>query len=469
MTWHLNHALHGTKPWAVQAEALKRAYGHAKFGLWCEQGLGKTATALNEFISQDDTDINIVVAPNSFVGDWVMAPAEWGVPWLKTGLRRRDPLPHDEQYCLYAVNYEWVREKQHNRDLQRLMERRRCMLTIDESTAVKNPGTGTYRAVLELAKRAKIVRELNGTPLTQDVRDYYGQLRCLGQLNGMEPTVFRNRFCEMGGFFNKQVTGTRNEEELARILDACTFRALKSEWRRDLPPKIYVMTHLEMSKRQIELYTTMMTEFYAIVDEEEITAEIILTQMEKLRQISSCVLMDKGKHFFFEQPNNNPKLKAVLDIVRTSPGKVIVCHFYRASGDMLFEAMQKEGLNPARIQGQVKPEYTIDQKRMFNDDSACRVIVCQQEAAARGHTLIGQTGKDRCSTMIFAENSFSAYWRQQMEDRNHRGAQDRDCTIYDLVVSPMDAKCIEILTKKRDLAASMDEIVAEVRRNKGRV
>jgi len=88
-----------------------------------------------------------------------MAPAEWGCRLVEyEGLRKRDALPHDDPYCLFACNYEWVREKQHNRDLQRLMERRRCMLTIDESTAIKNPGTGTYRAVIELAKRAAVVR-----------------------------------------------------------------------------------------------------------------------------------------------------------------------------------------------------------------------------------------------------------------------------------------------------------------------
>jgi len=54
MKWHLSHQVHGAKPWAVQAEALKRANGHAKFGMWLEQGLGKaTSLALNEFIDQD--------------------------------------------------------------------------------------------------------------------------------------------------------------------------------------------------------------------------------------------------------------------------------------------------------------------------------------------------------------------------------------------------------------------------------
>lgn len=461
--WHLKHETFGNEPWAVQAEAMKRARGKPKFGQWLEQGLGKTALTLNEFIDSDDTDINVVLAPNSFKGDWAVAPSEWGIEWMPTGVWPRDPIPSNQNYALFAINYEAVREKNVLTQLIKLFEDRRCMLTIDESTAVKNPGTSTFKSVIELAKRAKMVRELNGTPLTQNVFDYYGQLRCLGALNGMKPVVFKNRFAEKGGFFGKQIVGTRNEEELAKILNLYTFRALKSEWRADLPPKIYVPVHLEMSNRQKQHYESMMEEFYTIVEGEEVTAELVLTQMGKLRQISSCMLMDGDKHWFFEEPGKNPKLKATLDIIATSPGKVIISHFYKHTGKLIMDAMEKAGLKPAYIRGGMKPQELLEQKDQFNNSSDCRVIVCQQDAAARGHTLVGKKGKDRCSTMIFYENDFSYYWRAQMEDRNHRGEQDTDCNVYDLITSPVDQLTVNTLTSKKDLASTMDRIVAMVR------
>jgi SNF2 family DNA or RNA helicase len=466
MTWHLNHAEFGNKPWAVQTEAIRRSTGHAKFGYWLEMGLGKTALTLNDFIASDDTDIHLVVAPNSFKLDWALAPDEWGVPWMPTGYWPKHPLPFDQTYCQYSINYEAVREKETLRQLIKLCEQRKVMLTIDESTAIKNPGTSTFKTVLELAKRAKIVRELNGTPLTQSTYDYYGQLRALGQLNGMEPVVFRNKFCELGGYFNRQIVGSRNEDELARILDSCTFRALKKDWRKDLPPKLSTTVHLEMSNHQRQHYATLYEEFYALVDGHEISVEIVLAQMAKLRQVSSCILLDKGESYFFDKPKDNPKLKATLDIIAASPGKVIVSHFYRSCGQLLMDVLTKEGLQPARIQGDMSPEAITEEKKRFNDDSACRVLVGQQGATSRGHTLIGQKGKDRCSTLIFFDNDFSYYQRAQMEDRNHRGSQDTECNIFDLQVSPMCGITIHALTRKRDLANSMDDIVAEVRRQR---
>ena len=462
--WYLKHEIHGDKPWAVQAEAMRRADGHSKFGYWLEQGLGKTSLTLNDFVSQDETDINIVIAPNSFKMDWALAPQEWGVPWLKSGIWPKDPVPARETYCQYVVNYEAVRQGAF-KPLIELMEKRNCMLTIDESTQIKNPGSSTFKAVLELSKRAKVVRELNGTPLTQNVTDYYGQLRVLGKFQGMKPVVFRNRYAEMGGYFNKEVTGTRNEEELARIIDSCTFRALKKDWRKDLPPQILKPVHLEMSNRQRAHYRSMMDEFFTIVGSEEITAELVLTQMDKLRQISSCVLMDKGSHHFIEDDAKNPKLQATLDIIGSSPGKVIVSHFYKPSGALLLRAFEKAKLNPAFIRGGMKPEQIIEQKSKFNTDPSCRVLVGQQEATGRGHTLLGGKGIDRCSTMVFYENSFSWYWRSQMQDRNHRGEQDTECNIYDLITSPMDQITVDILTRKKDLASMMDDIIGAVKRS----
>jgi hypothetical protein len=312
-----------------------------------------------------------------------------------------------------------------------------------------------------------MVRELNGTPMTQNVCDYYGQLRILGQLNGMEYVVFKNKFAEMGGYMGKQVVGTRNEEDLARILNECTFRALKSEWRKDLPPKNYIPVHLEMSDRQRKHYGEMMEEFLTMVDGEEISADMVLAQMNKLRQISSCVLLKEGKEFFFEEPKNNPKLKAALEIATSTPGKVIVSYFYKACGQLLFDAFGKAGYRPAWLKGQMKPEDIVEQKVMFNDDPRCRVLIGQQVAAGRGHTLIGGTGRDRCSTMIFMENDYSFYWRSQMEDRNYgRDEENLGTNVYDLVTSPADMATVEILTAKKDLATMYDIIVAKVRDGK---
>lgn len=463
MDWHLKHEVHGDKPWEVQAEALRRCDGRPTYGYWLEQGLGKTALIQNEFIDQDDTDLHMVFAPSSFKLDWTLAPAEWGVGWLPTGYWPRHKLPFKEECMQYAMHYEAMRQGKTLEQLCRLFEDRRVMMTVDESTVAKTHNTLTTKALIQLAKRAKVVRQANGTPLTQNVMDYYGQLRVLRELDRVNPFAFRNRFAVMGGYMGRQIKGVKNEEELAKLLNTCTFRALKKDWRKDLPPKTLTPVRVEMSDKQRKAFHSMMEEFYAEVQGSTVTVDIVLTRMDKLRQISSCLLKDGDKHWWIDEPKNNPKLQAMRDIQASSPGKTIVVHFYKQSGELLVDQLRKDKRNPAFIRGGMTPEEIVEQKDKFNNDPDCRDIVCQQEASSRGHTLLGQAGKDRCSTMVFYENSFSYYHRSQMEDRNHRGAQDTDCNIYDLIASPADECAVKNLTGKRDLANGMDDVVSMVR------
>ncbi len=471
MKWHLNHAQWGRKPWAVQRAYLDAAAGRERYGNFSQQGLGKTADTLNEFVDFDDVDLCVVLAPSSFVGDWPLAPAEWGLGFLRTGMWNSDPLPFDWESGVYSIAHETLRGSIRARtELLKLFKARRCLLVFDESTGIKNPSSVLARyAIGHLVKDAKRVRILNGTPIVQNALDYFAQLRLLGELNGVNQINFRNRYCIMGGFMGRQIKGIRHEEELAGILDRCSFRALKTDWRKDLPPQIAVPIHLEMTDNQRRHYQTMMEQFYVqVADDEFVDAELVLTQRLKLQQVTSCLMMDKGKVHWLEQPKANPKLKAAFDLMETGNGKMIVVYYFDPSGRMLIEQFKDAGYDPAWITGGMTPQDIVEQKKRFNDDGDCRVLIGQIDQTSRGHTLIGQPGKDRCSRIYYYETDLSLMHRLQMNDRNHRGEQDETCLLYDPICGPIDQLNVDILTGKREQAEGMDQIVAEIRKLKGR-
>ncbi len=435
--------------------------------------MGKTPLALNEYVSFNDVDLNIVLAPSSFVADWLLAPAEWGLGFLRSGMWTDSPLPFDWESGVYSIAHETLRGSKRARDgILELFKKRRCMLTFDETTGIKNPQSLLAKyCVGELSKYAVRVRELDGTPLIQNALDYYSKLRLLGELNGVNPYAFRNRFCVMGGFMGKQIKGIRNEEELGKLLDSCSFRALKKDWRKDMPEKLTVPIYLQMTDNQRKHYQTMMDEFYALVGDDEIDANIVLTQRMKLQQISSCMLMKDGRAYWINEPKDNPKLKAALDVLETGQGKMIVPYFFDPSGAMLFEQFTKAGLNPAWIKSQSRggsPTGTLEAKAKFNNDPSCRVIIGQIDQLARGHTLLGQKGKDRCFRTFFYETSLSLMHVSQVSDRNHRGDQDETCLLYWPIASPIDQLNVDILTRKKSQADGMDALVAEIRKQKFR-
>lgn len=448
------------KPWAVQTEALRRSAGRSHYAFHMAQGLGKSATVFNEFLNSD-ADVLLVIVPNSFKASWPTVPAEWGFPDFPVGMWPRDSFPSGSTKCLFAINYEAVRTSAGKRVAQ-LMKRCKVFLAIDESSSIKGPRSQTSRAVIELSKDAHIVRVLNGTPLVQSVMDLFAPLKCLNRLDGMNPFQWRNRFAVMGGYLGKVVKGIKNEKELYSILDSCAFRALKEDWRKDLPPKIYSTVQLEMTKRQQNHYQEMLIEFFTVVNNRDVSADMVLVQMGKLQQIASCLTIQDGKSELFEETKNNPKLQATLDILEGGQSKAIVVYFFKATGALLLSELMRSGYNPARIQGGMRPDEILSEKERFNNDPTCRVLVGQESATARGHTLIGSKQAGWCSRMLFYENSFSLMERLQGEDRIHRGDQPEPCNYYDLVTSPIDAAIIAALQKKRAMADAVDDVVKVV-------
>jgi len=457
--WVLSHAIHGDQPWGVQRAAMDAAEGHDRWAHFLEQGLGKTALVLNEFITDEYCKLMFVICPNSFKMDWVMAPKEWGIPNLPARMSPKGDIP---SHGMYVINYEAARSAGNTKTFEKLFEEMPVFLVIDEASCLKNPRSLNSKVIMEYAKRATRVRLLNGTPMTQNVLDLFAQLKCAGELRTTNMFAFKHRFATVGGYMGKQITGMKNEDELTAIMKRCSFRALKSDWR-DLPPQTDVPVHVEMSPAQVRHYKEMAEEFYTIVSGMDVHADMVLTQLGKLRQISSGFTVQDGHTRLIDPDGKTPKLSATVDLINSGQGKVIVVYHYQDSGRQLFQRLTDEGLNPAMLKGQMKPEDITFTKHVFDTDPGCRVLIAQQTAACMGHTLLGGEGDDRCTRMIFYENNFSLRDRLQMRDRNHRGTQDQPCTYFDLITSKIEEKVIGALSAKKTMADTIDDLVRYAR------
>lgn len=451
VAWHLRHPKI-QRPYEVQLEAMRRSSGKDRYGYWLEQGLGKTALFLNDYVDRyTEFDTGVIVCPNSFKMDWCIAPQEWGLDftssmWPKEEFRNgKTSKPH-----FNVINFEAVRQGGYD-TVKNILDRRPCVFLVDESSAIKNFKSDTARSVLDLSKRSRIVRLLNGTPMTQNVMDLFPQLKCLNELDGVNPYVFRNRYALTGGYMGKKIVGFKNEAELHEIQSRCSFRALKKDWS-DLPEKINIPIHLEMTANQRKHYKEMLQDFYTMVQGHEFDAPMVLTQMDKLRQITSGIIIDGDKFKLIDPPEKNPKIKAALDILSVGSGKMIIVHMYTKMGDVIYEELKKKGFNPAYIRGQMKPEELIAQKKKFNEDPTCRAMVGQIQSASKAHTLLGGEGNDRCHHTFYHDQTFSLLDRSQMDDRNHRGAQDKAVNYYDPIMSPIDQAQIDALMFKQSMA-----------------
>ncbi|HEY8097634.1 MAG TPA: helicase-related protein, partial [Methylobacter sp.] len=136
-------------------------------------------------------------------------------------------------------------------------------------------------------------------------------------------------------------------------------------------------------------------------------------------------------------------------------GKIIVPYIHRYTLTLLLQSLEE--YYPAIIKGGMSPEEIQFNKDRFNKDSQCRVILVQTRAGKYGHTLLGgSSNRDRCSTMVFAENSYSLDDRSQIEDRMHRHGQTADSCLYvDLWGTDLDRRITHALQAKENIAQAV--------------
>lgn len=456
------------KPHAVQQEAINRANGRAKYGYFMEQGLGKTATAYADFVvslMKDQVEAAIVLAPNYLKSGWQDEAEKWGVKVPVHIWESKQPFKQLlKPPFILVVNYDAIRGPAFEY-VEKLMEKHKCMLILDESSSIKNPGSETTRHLSNLRGLSPNVRLLDGLPMSQNIIDLYPQFRFLGEIPGMNPFAFKARYAKMGGYMGKQVVGIVEDRvaEVHAILNRCSFRALKADWWADMPKKVYELAEFEMGKRQKEAYLSMLEEFYAFVEEKanamdvEVFAEQAITMQMKLQQISRGFIIDnEGEAHDLVPYKDNPALKAAKFVVSRTPGKTIVFAYYKHSVDMLEKA-----LGFPAMRGGMSTDEMRDMKRRFNEDPKTRGIVAQLDVGHRGHTLLGSGGENGCYTSMFFENTYRLLVREQAEDRNHRFGQDSGfVTYWDLYGSHIDKKMAQSLAAKRSL---VDAVVNAVR------
>ena len=447
----------------VQDEALKFADSKRGVGYFLEMGLGKTLLALEEFRrSRDYVTRLVVVCPNSFKSGWIEEIEKHGFNYdahvFVSGAKANEKwlAKRYERPPVLIINYEAIRSEDVRDAILQWMKVKPTMLVLDESILIKSHSSLQTRAALALAADALIVRCLSGRPQTQGPHDLFPQLRALGLFKGMRFWAFRNTFCAMGGWENKTVVGVKNADQLARIMAPVAFQARKADWLPSLPRKDFTARQYEMSGEQRRQYRQMEEEFLLELENETVAVDVAVTKYEKLSQIQcGFILNEEGTPRVLVEPGDNPRLALLVETLKAVEGKAIVVYRHRHSFEILAEAL--EAWSPAHIQGGMSPDELTEEKRRFNEVSACRLMLAQCDASKYGHTLLGgEAAEDHCSTMIFFENSYSLDTRTQVEDRIHRrGQTSENCLYIDLCGSDLDRRVARALQKKENLYAAV--------------
>ena len=458
-----------TKPYRHQLEALEKSWNKETFAYFMEMGTGKTKVLIDNLaILYDKGKINgvLIIAPKGVIGTWYNQEIPLHFPthiekivvlWqANINQKQQDKLntlfETGEDLHILVMNVEALSTDKGKQFASRFLNSHKTLMTVDESTTIKNPKAKRTKNIINLSKLAKYRRILTGSPVTKNPLDLYSQCEFLDPylLNFASYYSFRNRYAEMrqvniAGRMINLVNGFKNLNELSDLVKTFSYRVLKEDCL-DLPEKIYMKRNIELSKEQLKLYNQMKKEALATLNGKQVTSVNVLTQLMRLQQITcGHFAADDGSI----QGIKNNRLSELMEVLDEIEGKAIIWAHYQYDIKKILKEIKKVH-GPSSVvdyYGLTPQDERQGNITKFQDDPRCRFIVGTPSTGGYGITLTA------ANTVIYYSNGYDLEKRLQSEDRAHRIGQHKPVTYVDILAEEtVDEKIVKSLRKKINIA-----------------
>jgi len=369
----------------------------------------------------------------------------------------RFPYPHLK---VAVINYESTWREG---IFEALLDYDADLIIADESQRIKTHNASQSKAMHELGDKARYKLILSGTPVQNEAIDIFSQYRFLDPtIFGLNFYSFKNRYCVMGGFEQRQIIRYRDLDQLIKKEHSIAYRVTKEE-ALDLPEQTFESRYVSLSAKERSLYDRLRRDSYAELDSGgTITATTVLTRLLRLQQFTGGFLVEDEATK--PQLVSRGKLDALADILQdyvVEGGKKLVIfarflpeiHEIEALCEKVFKASAHKGQPPKRavaIYGEIKKEERGGIVQQFQTDPSTMVFIGQIDTAGTGITL---TAADTC---VYYSVNFNYATYEQSLSRIHRIGQRHPCTYIHLQVeNSIDGMVLSALSKKEDLAKTV--------------
>lgn len=426
-----------------------------------EQGLGKTIQALYWVTKTPQTRPVVIVAPASVKYTWQSEAAlhfnlraEVLEGHYRPSKRRLPQLPGDVVILNYDILDSW---------LPVLLKADPQCVIFDEVHYCKNMKARRTKAALKLAKRARSVIGLSGTPLTNRPIELWPVLQIIRPDIFPSQPKFAWRYCKPKWTpWGWQYNGAAHLDELHRILrENCMIRRLKREVLPELPDKTRAVVSFRLDN--YSEYQKADTQFIEWLRElsplraSRAKKSEALTKIGYLLRLTAKLKLNWTERWIREFLENHPDQKLVALTMNT----FVVDH--------LQEAFPGSVIIDGRVTGRKRDETV----RKFQSNRRVRLLIGNWKAAGVGITLTA------AATAAALDFPWTPGDLLQGEDRIHRIGQKKNVTVYYLAaLNTVEEKLMKVLRKKSKVLDEVlngttksqdldifDELISEIKRN----
>ena len=422
---------------------------HYKFGgcLADDMGLGKTVQTLALLQAEQEkgaVNASLLVMPTSLVYNWQLEAKKF-TPKLKvhvyTGTNRVKDVSQFEGFDLVVTSYGIVR-----RDIEELEGYYFNYVILDESQAIKNPGSNISKAVKKLNSKHRLI--LTGTPLENSTMDLWSQMSFINPgLLGQKSFFKKN--------YQLPIEKQSSEEQTSKLFSLIKpfiLRRLKSQVAKELPEKFENIHYCSMSDSQQEEYEEIKNQYrnkiLSHIDEHGVNKSqmVLLQGLTQLRQIANHPRMVNTDY-----TGGSGKLDEMLrmmDSALAEGHKILIFSQFVKHLTILREDLDKEGIDYCYLDGSTKNRQ--EQVERFQNDKSVRVFLISLKAGGLGLNL---TEAD----YVFL---LDPWWNPAVElqavDRAHRIGQNKTVFTYKFITkNTVEEKILALQSRKLKLASDL--------------
>ncbi|MFD2203774.1 DEAD/DEAH box helicase [Shivajiella indica] len=448
--YELPHIFKGNlRPYQKAGYNWLRFLNEYKFGgcLADDMGLGKTVQtlALLAFEKERNPDAtSLLVMPTSLVYNWELEARKF-TPGLRilsyTGTQRIKDNRLFAKYDLVLTSYGITRM-----DVEILKGFYFNYIILDESQAIKNPGSIISKAVNELNCRQRLI--LTGTPVENGTMDLWSQMNFINKGLLGNQNMFKKQFL--------QPIEKKNDMEKAAKLHAMIkpfiLRRLKSQVATDLPEKVINVKYSTMTPEQEKAYEEVKSYYREKIVKEMTIPGIrnqqftLLRGLTQLRQIANHPKLT-DKHY----NGDSGKLEDVIHMLQATASeghKVLVFSQFVRHLAIVKEYLDSENLKYAYLDGTTKDRQA--QVRLFQENEEVKIFLISLKAGGVGLNLT------KAEYVFLLDPWWNPAVEAQAIDRAHRIGQENKVIIYKFIShNTVEEKIMALQERKMALAGEL--------------
>lgn len=409
-----------------------------------DMGLGKTLQVISflEKMYEKKKDGHVLlIVPASLLGNWSKEIDRFAPKMPYYILHGKNNIVHEYTFITITTYGMALRNVF-------LQERVWDCLILDEAQAIKNPATKQTRAIKKIPSHMRIA--MTGTPIENDLSNLWSLFDFLNK--GLLGSA-----SEFKEYAKKVQAYPEYMTKLKMMVSPFILRRLKTDKTiiSDLPDKMEITEHVDLSKRQVVLYRKEVDKAeQKILESTGLQRRgIVIALLTKLKQI--CNHPDQ----FIHDTNYNPKdsgkyamLKELCETIYEKRERVLVFTQYKEMCEPLSQYLEsifhKKGYI---IHGGISAKKRTEIVEKFNDENTyVPYIVLSLKAAGTGLNLTA------ANHVIHFDRWWNPAVENQASDRAYRIGQTKEVFVHKLVSNgTIEEKIDKLIESKQELANSI--------------